>query len=172
MAVCLDDSAVACVPVLNPAIVSVMMSGTDESLRPDSSLHQELMMVRVWRGQGMVAQLIARLGDARARNLALLVAAASFLVAGCNSVGSSTLTFWDIVWSMLVFYFIFMLIWIFIAIFADILRRHDLPGIQKAIWIIVLFIIPFLGALIYIIMRSSSAGDSMGSGTTPPPART
>ena len=32
-----------------------------------------------------------------------------------------------------------MLIWIFIAIFADIFRRRDLSGGWKAIWILVLF---------------------------------
>jgi hypothetical protein len=46
-----------------------------------------------------------------------------------------------------------MLIWIFISIFADIFRRNDLSGGWKAIWIIVIFVIPFIGALIYIISR-------------------
>ena len=46
-----------------------------------------------------------------------------------------------------------MLIWIFISIFADIFRRNDLSGGWKAIWILVIFIIPFFGALIYIVTR-------------------
>jgi hypothetical protein len=46
-----------------------------------------------------------------------------------------------------------MLIWIFISIFADIFRRHDLSGGWKAIWIIVIVLIPFIGALVYIITR-------------------
>ena len=54
---------------------------------------------------------------------------------------------------MVIFFFWFMLIWIFITIFADIFRRNDLTGGWKAIWIIVIFIIPFFGALIYIIAR-------------------
>ena len=54
---------------------------------------------------------------------------------------------------MVIFFFWFMLIWIFITIFADIFRRNDLSGGWKAIWIIVIFIIPFFGALIYIISR-------------------
>jgi hypothetical protein len=75
------------------------------------------------------------------------------LVAACSSVGGPTLTFWDVVWSMVIFFFWFMLIWIFISIFADIFRRNDLSGGWKAIWIILIFILPFLGALIYIISR-------------------
>ncbi len=82
-----------------------------------------------------------------------LLAVLAVLVAGCAQVGTQSLTFWDIVWSMVVLFFWFMAIWVFIAIFGDIFRRNDLSGGWKAIWIIVLFILPFLGALIYIISR-------------------
>jgi hypothetical protein len=54
---------------------------------------------------------------------------------------------------MLVFFFWFMAIWIFISIFADIFRRNDLSGWAKAGWIFLIFIVPFLGALIYVIAR-------------------
>jgi energy-coupling factor transporter transmembrane protein EcfT len=62
-------------------------------------------------------------------------------------------TFGDVLWSMLAFFFWFMAIWIFISIFGDIFRRNDLSGVAKAGWIFLLFILPFLGALIYIIAR-------------------
>ena len=75
------------------------------------------------------------------------------LVAACSQVGGPTYTFWDVVWSMVIFFFWFMLIWIFISIFADIFRRNDMTGGWKAIWIIAIFIVPFFGALVYIIMR-------------------
>jgi uncharacterized membrane protein len=81
------------------------------------------------------------------------IALLGLLVAACSSVGGPTYTFWDVIWSMVIFFFWFMLIWIFITIFADIFRRNDLSGGWKAIWIIVIFIIPFFGALIYIIAR-------------------
>jgi Short C-terminal domain/Phospholipase_D-nuclease N-terminal len=54
---------------------------------------------------------------------------------------------------MLVFFFWFMAIWIFIQIFADIFHRRDLSGAGKAGWIILIFVLPFLGALIYMIAR-------------------
>jgi hypothetical protein len=62
-------------------------------------------------------------------------------------------TFWEVVWWMIMVFFFTMAIWVFISIFADIFRRDDLSGIMKAVWIFVLFIIPFLGALIYLIFR-------------------
>jgi uncharacterized membrane protein len=75
------------------------------------------------------------------------------ILAACNQVGGASLTFWDVIWSMIVFFFLFMAIWIFIALFGDIFRRNDLSGGMKAFWIILLVIVPFLGAIIYIIAR-------------------
>jgi hypothetical protein len=63
----------------------------------------------------------------------------------------------DLLWSMLVFFFWFMAIWIFITVFADIFRRRDISGGAKAGWILLIFIVPFFGALIYIAMRPSVA---------------
>lgn len=60
---------------------------------------------------------------------------------------------------MIVFYFLFMIIWIFIRIFADIFRRHDLSGGWKAIWILVIFIVPFFGAIVYMITRPVTEQD-------------
>ena len=59
----------------------------------------------------------------------------------------------NVLWTMLVLFFWVMAIWIFIAIFADIFRRNDISGWAKAGWIFLIFIVPFLGALIYIIAR-------------------
>jgi competence protein ComGC len=66
---------------------------------------------------------------------------------------AATTTFGDILWGMLVFFFWFMAIWIFITVFADIFHRNDLSGWGKAGWIVLIFIVPFLGALIYLIAR-------------------
>jgi hypothetical protein len=46
-----------------------------------------------------------------------------------------------------------MLIWMFIGVFADIFRRDDLSGWGKAGWLLLIFIIPLLGILIYLIAR-------------------
>ena len=63
------------------------------------------------------------------------------------------MTFADAFWAMIEFFFIVMLIWMFIAVFADIFRRNDIKGGTKAIWILCIFIIPLFGILIYLIMR-------------------
>ncbi len=61
--------------------------------------------------------------------------------------------FGDLMWSMLVFFFWVALIWMFIAVFADVLRRRDLSGGAKAGWILLIFILPLFAILIYVIVR-------------------
>jgi hypothetical protein len=81
------------------------------------------------------------------------IALLALLVGACSALDDQSLGFWDLLWGMVIFFFWFMAIWIFISIFADIFRRNDLSGGWKAIWILVLFVLPFLGALIYMISR-------------------
>jgi hypothetical protein len=64
-----------------------------------------------------------------------------------------TLDLGEWLWAMVAFFFWFMAIWIFIQIFADIFHRRDLSGGAKAGWIILLIVLPFLGAVIYLIAR-------------------
>lgn len=46
-------------------------------------------------------------------------------------------------------------IWIFllIRVFSDVFRSADLNGWKKAAWILVLLVLPYLGVLIYLIVR-------------------
>jgi uncharacterized membrane protein len=83
-----------------------------------------------------------------------LLALLAVVVAACAEVGQAgNYGFWDVIFSMIAFFFWFMFIWIFISLFGDIFRRDDLSGGMKALWLIVLVVLPFLGALIYIIAR-------------------
>jgi uncharacterized membrane protein len=82
-----------------------------------------------------------------------VLASLPIVLAACSEVGGPALTFWDVVFSFIVFFFWFIFIWIFISLFGDIFRRNDLSGGAKAGWIFLLVILPFLGALIYMIAR-------------------
>jgi hypothetical protein len=74
-------------------------------------------------------------------------------LAGPSRERGSEVDLGEFLWAILVFFFWFMAIWIFIAIFGDIFRREDLSGWGKAGWIFLIFVVPFLGALIYVIAR-------------------
>jgi hypothetical protein len=84
-----------------------------------------------------------------------LLAVLAVVLAACSEVGTAPgqMGFWDVMFAMIAFFFWFMLIWIWITLFGDIIRRNDLSGGWKAIWIFVLFVLPLLGALLYIIAR-------------------
>ena len=58
--------------------------------------------------------------------------------------------------AMVVGFFWVMLIWMFIAVFADVLRR-DISGWAKAGWMLLIFVLPFVGILIYLIARPRQA---------------
>lgn len=62
----------------------------------------------------------------------------------------------DLFWTMLEVFVFILWIWLLIAVFADIFRSHDLGGLAKALWIILLIVLPYLGVLIYLIARGGS----------------
>jgi hypothetical protein len=59
----------------------------------------------------------------------------------------------QVFWSFLWFVMFFIWIWLLIIVFSDIFRSHDLSGWLKAIWIIFIIVVPYLGVLVYLIAR-------------------
>jgi len=57
-----------------------------------------------------------------------------------------------------VFFFVIW-IWILITILSDLFRDHEISGWSKAAWVLFLVFIPFLTALIYLIVRGSGMRD-------------
>jgi ABC-type multidrug transport system fused ATPase/permease subunit len=52
--------------------------------------------------------------------------------------------------------FLFVIwIWILFTIIGDLFRDHEMSGWGKALWIIVLVFIPYIGMLVYLIARGS-----------------
>jgi hypothetical protein len=43
--------------------------------------------------------------------------------------------------------------WLLIAVFGDIFRSHDLSGVGKAIWSILIILLPYIGIFAYLIVR-------------------
>jgi hypothetical protein len=58
-------------------------------------------------------------------------------------------------WTMLEFFLFFVWIWLLIVVFGDIFRSHDLGGLAKALWVIFVIILPFLGVFVYLIARGN-----------------
>jgi hypothetical protein len=60
---------------------------------------------------------------------------------------------------MLWFTLFFIWIWLLIAVFSDIFRSHDLTGWGKAGWTILIIVLPYIGVLVYLIVRGKKMGE-------------
>ena len=61
--------------------------------------------------------------------------------------------FLDVFWTMILFFAWFAWIWIAITCFMDVFRRDDIGGGGKALWVVFIILIPFLGVLVYLIAQ-------------------
>jgi len=61
--------------------------------------------------------------------------------------------------SMLWFFLFFIWIWLLIAVFGDIFRSHDMGGFAKAIWVIFVILVPYLGVFVYLIARGHKMSE-------------
>lgn len=59
----------------------------------------------------------------------------------------------DVFWSMLWFFLFIAWFWTVVSVIGDIFRSKDMGGGLKAIWVMFVIIIPWLGVLIYVIAR-------------------
>ncbi|HUA12256.1 MAG TPA: SHOCT domain-containing protein [Solirubrobacteraceae bacterium] len=66
-------------------------------------------------------------------------------------VEATSYPFLEVFWTMLIFFAFIIWIWILFVIFSDLFRRHDMGGFAKVLWIVLIIIIPYLGAFIYLI---------------------
>jgi len=66
---------------------------------------------------------------------------------------------WDVFLSMFWFMLLVSWIWMLIAIINDIFRDRELGGGAKALWTFFLIILPWVGALAYLIARGNSMNE-------------
>ncbi len=59
----------------------------------------------------------------------------------------------DIFWTTLEIFLFIIWIWLLIVVFSDIFRSHDIGGFAKALWVLFIVILPYIGVLVYLIAR-------------------
>ena len=63
----------------------------------------------------------------------------------------------QVLWSVLWIFLFVLWFWLVVTVFADIIRARDLSGWAKALWVVAIIVLPYLGVLIYLIVN----GDKM-----------
>jgi hypothetical protein len=71
----------------------------------------------------------------------------------------------DLMWTLFIFFGLIVYFWVLITVFADLFRRRDVSGWGKAGWTVFVFVLPLVGALVYLIsqgrgMAARRAGEA------------
>jgi hypothetical protein len=69
------------------------------------------------------------------------------------------MSFWDIVWFILISFAFIAYLMILFSILTDLFRDPETGGFVKALWIIFLIVAPFITALIYLIARGKGMAE-------------
>jgi hypothetical protein len=67
------------------------------------------------------------------------------------------MTFLDVLWSMLVAFALIAYLMVMFSIITDLFRDRDTSGGMKAVWIVLLILVPLITSLVYLITK----GDAM-----------
>jgi hypothetical protein len=76
-----------------------------------------------------------------------------------DTVIVADVSFGDIFWSVLWFFFLFIWIMVLFHVFSDLFRDHSVSGVTKTLWVLFLVFLPFLAVFIYLIVRGKGMGE-------------
>lgn len=68
-------------------------------------------------------------------------------------------SFWEFMWLILLSFFLLAYLTVMFRIVVDLFRDDSLGGFAKALWIIALFVLPLLTALVYVITRGRGMAE-------------
>jgi ABC-type multidrug transport system fused ATPase/permease subunit len=68
-------------------------------------------------------------------------------------------SFNDIFWSVLWFFFLFIWLIVLFQVLTDLFRDHSVSGVEKTLWVLFLVFLPFLAVFVYLIVRGKGMGE-------------
>ena len=69
------------------------------------------------------------------------------------------MNFGEFLWSLIVIFFMICYFMILFSVIVDLFRNDQMSGIMKAIWIILLIVLPLLALLVYVIVYHKGMTD-------------
>jgi len=61
--------------------------------------------------------------------------------------------FLEVLWTLLIFFVWVAFFWLLITVAIDVFRRRDIGGGKKALWLIFMLFVPFVGVFVYLIVN-------------------
>lgn len=65
----------------------------------------------------------------------------------------------NIFWSIFMIFLFVAWIWVLIGVISDVFRSNDLNGMEKALWVLGIIVVPWLGVLAYLVIRGQSMAE-------------
>ena len=59
----------------------------------------------------------------------------------------------NLLWTMLIFFAFVIWLWLLFTVVVDLFRRDDTSGWGKALWLLALIVLPYLGVFVYLITQ-------------------
>jgi Trk-type K+ transport system membrane component len=69
------------------------------------------------------------------------------------------MSFWDIIWFIFIAYVFFAYLMVLFSVIGDIFRNRETSGFTKALWILLLIVLPFLTLIVYLITHGSGMAE-------------
>jgi len=69
------------------------------------------------------------------------------------------MSFWDIIWFIFVAYVFFAYLMVLFSVIGDIFRNRETSGFVKAMWVLLLIVLPIVTVLVYLITHGSGMAE-------------
>ena len=67
--------------------------------------------------------------------------------------------FLNVLWDILIVFALILFIWVAIVAFGDLFRRRDISGWRKAVWVVFVVLLPWIGVLAYLIVNHDGMAE-------------
>ena len=69
------------------------------------------------------------------------------------------MSFWQIIWFIFVAYVFFAYLMVLFSVIGDIFRNRETSGLTKALWILLLIVLPIITVIVYLIIDGQAMAE-------------
>ena len=68
-------------------------------------------------------------------------------------------TFTNFLVDVFAVFMFFVWLWLLVTVFGDLFRRHDVSGLGKVLWVVLLVALPYIGVFAYIFTQGHGMAE-------------